>query len=154
MSNALKILSIYRENIYENATKEELKEYLKIHNKYLSILNRKTEFSDDMIYSECNTRINGKDAIKYTLKPLDIDNLILKDLQIINLYMFDEERYKEKKEEIEHSDIYLCINKFLHIMPSIFDDETIYRRTLDLLDTKNIQTSKTKTKVKKIYEGR
>ena len=147
--NALQILAMYRENIYENATKEELKEYLKIHNKYLSILNSKTEFSDDMIYSECKTRINGTDTLKYTMKPLDIDNLILKDLQIINLYMFTEERYKEKKEEIEHSDIYLCINKFLHIMPSIFDDETIYRRTLDLLDTKNMQTTKTKTKVKK-----
>ena len=36
----------------------------------------------------------------------------------------------------------------------IFDDETIYRRTLDLLDTKNVQTTKTKNKVKKIYEGR
>ena len=60
----------------------------------------------------------------------------------------------KRKQEIEHEDIYLCINKFINIMPSIFDDETIYRRTLDLLDTKNVQTTKTKNKIKKIYEGR
>ena len=152
--NALEILAMYREYIYENATKEEQKEYLKKHNKYLSILNSKTNFSDEMVYSECKTRINGTDTLKYTLKPLDIDNLIIKDLQILGLYMSDDKQYIKRKQEIEHEDIYLCINKFISIMPSIFDDETIYKRTLDLLDTKNVQTTKTKNKVKKIYEGR
>jgi len=152
--NAIEILSIYREYIYENSSKEELKEYLKIHNKYLLNLNSKKEFSDNTIYSECEKRIFGMDVIKYSLKPLDIDNLITKDLQILSLYMSEEERYNERKKQIEHEDIYLSINKFLQLAPSIFDDEIIYKRTIDLLDEKNIQTLKTKNKVKKIYKGR
>lgn len=151
--NAIEILAIYKDNIYENK-KEELKEYLKIHNKYLSILNRKTEYNDDIIYSECITRIKGIDTLKYALKPLDIDNLIKKDLQLMNLYMFDEVKYEEKKNQIDHEDIYLSINKFLFLAPFIFDDEVIYKRTIDLLDYKNKETKKTKKKVKRIYEGR
>lgn len=152
--NAIEIMSIYKDKVYENESKENIKEYLKIHNEYLSTLNSKIEYNDNMIYTECATRLNGTDTLKYAIKPLDIDNLIIKDLQILGLYMSDKEKYEERKHQIEHDDIYLCINKFIHMMPSIFDDETIYRRTIDLLDTKNIQTSKTKNKVKKIYEGR
>lgn len=151
---AYEIMHTYKNKVYDSIPQNQKRAYLEKYNKYLGLLNSMTEYSNNMIISEYETRLNGLEKHKYSFKALDIDNLILKDLQIMSLFIFDNEKYLEQINQIDHKEIYMCINKFICLAPTIFDDETIYRRTMELLDDKNIQTLKTKNKVKRIYEGR
>lgn len=151
---AYRIIYEYKDKELEKLNQEEKKKFIEKINNYIGKLNSIREYNNDIIISEYVTRLDGINKIKYLFKALELDNLIIKDLQIMNLYMFDEEKYIEKREEINHKDIYLSINKFLKLTPSIFDDETIYKRTIELLDNNDYKTKKVKNKVKKIYEGR
>ena len=151
---AYRMLQEYKEKELEKLNKEEKKVFVEKINNYIGKLNSIREYNNDIIISEYVSRLDGINKIKYLFNILDLDNLIINDLQVMNLYMFDEEKYIEKREEIDHKDIYLSINKFLKLTPSIFDDETIYKRTIELLDNNDYKTKKVKNKVKKIYEGR
>lgn len=153
-NTAYTVINKYKEKEIKKLDEKEKKEFIEKINNYIGKLNLISEYNDDIIISEYVTRLDGINKVKYLFNLLDLDLLIIKDLQIINLYMFDEEKYIEKREEINHKDIYLSINKFLKLAPSIFDDETIYRRTIELLDNNDLKTKKVKNKVKKIYKGR
>lgn len=151
---AYEIMNAYKDNKYDNLTTEQKREFLKKHNEYIGKLNSMTEYSNIIITSEYATRLDGINKGRVMIKPLDLDTLINKDLQLINLYMFDEKQYEEESKNIDHNDLYLCVNKFTKLAPSIFDDDIIYRRTMELLDSKNIPTKKVREKVKRIYQGR
>ena len=107
-----------------------------------------------LLQSEYVTRLKNLSVSEFIFNPLKIDELIKKDLAVFSLYMFDDEKYKENLEIINHEKLYLSINKFINLNPSMFDDETVYKRTIDLLDANDRNTKKVKNKVNKIYNGR
>lgn len=150
---AYKILQEYKEKKLPYLSDENKKELIKKINEYIGKLNQMTDF-DLLLQSEYATRLKNLSVSEFIFNPLKIDELIKKDLAVFSLYMFDDEKYKENLEIINHEKLYLSINKFINLNPSMFDDETVYKRTIDLLDANDRNTKKVKNKVNKIYNGR
>lgn len=150
---AYKILQEYKERKLPYLSDENKKELIKKINEYIGKLNQMTDF-DLLLQSEYATRLKNLSVSEFIFNPLKIDELIKKDLAVFSLYMFDDEKYKENLEIINHEKLYLSINKFINLNPSMFDDETVYKRTIDLLDANDKNTKKVKNKVNKIYNGR
>lgn len=150
---AYKILQEYKERKLPDLSDENKKELIKKINEYIGKLNQMTDF-DLLLQSEYVTRLKNLSVSEFIFNPLKIDELIKKDLAVFSLYMFDDEKYKENLEIINHEKLYLSINKFINLNPSMFDDETVYKRTIDLLDANDRNTKKVKNKVNKIYNGR
>ncbi len=150
---AYKILQEYKERKLPYLSDENKKELIKKINEYIGKLNQMTDF-DLLLQSEYATRLKNLSVSEFIFNPLKIDELIKKDLAVFSLYMFDDEKYKENLEIINHEKLYLSINKFINLNPSMFDDETVYKRTIDLLDANDRNTKKVKNKVNKIYNGR
>ena len=150
---AYKILQEYKERKLPYLSDENKKELIKKINEYIGKLNQMTDFNL-LLQSEYVTRLKNLSVSEFIFNPLKIDELIKKDLAVFSLYMFDDEKYKENLEIINHEKLYLSINKFINLNPSMFDDETVYKRTIDLLDANDRNTKKVKNKVNKIYNGR
>lgn len=150
---AYKILQEYKERKLPYLSDENKKELIKKINEYIGKLNQMTDFNL-LLQSEYVTRLKNLSVSEFIFNPLKIDELIKKDLAVFSLYMFDDEKYKENLEIINHEKLYLSINKFINLNPSMFDDETVYKRTIDLLDANDKNTKKVKNKVNKIYNGR
>lgn len=146
--NLLEIVNIYKENTTKDLTKDELKQFLAIHNDYIGKINLMDPSDDKMTVSEYQIR---QKRIHYMFNNLNIGYLIECDLCVLYMYLIDDQEYQKKIKKIDHKDLYLSINKFLKLAPSIFDNKIIYDRTMDMLDSNNIETRKTKNKVKRIY---
>lgn len=147
------IMYVLRNYNSEKLDRKEYRKFLEKYNDHLGKLNG-LEINPNLYFdTEYELRTKGFDRIKYLFKPLYTERLILNDLEILNMYIVDEEEFKEKKEEYKNNDkIYLSINKFLNINPTMFDDEIIKERTLELLNNRYPKNKILSKKIKKNYK--
>lgn len=141
-----------REYMHDNLDIEDYKEFLKTHNEYLSKINCLNINANKYYYEEYMRRATGKDKFKYTFEPLQNNLLLLNDLSLLQLYIKDEETYNKEKEAFMNNDkINLSVNKFIYLYPSLFDDEIILNRTLEILDA-NKKNKNLCKKIRKDYK--
>lgn len=134
--NLYNLMSKYRDKIISNYNKEEQRELLEQFNIYLGKLNSINETRDMILLEEKMRNLSDNKDYKQMIK---------QDLQLLNMFVLDEEKYLLEKEV--DVDIDESIVKLYNIVPNIFLDQTIYERTLELAKEKKI-----KNKIKKIYK--
>ena len=146
--NMYEIMSKYREKYVDipSVSKEYRKKFIKRYNDSLGNLNGLTEYNHDTVLAEYISRSDIINKITNMFKPLDLNQLFEQDIEYFN--------YLINSSEIENKDnIYLTINKCLYLVPSMFDNEKIYNKTMLLLEKNNIHNSIVKKKINKIYRG-
>ncbi len=154
-NNIRKVLYNCLDYVDENKTKEEKREFLKKYNSYMGKLNLLKDYSaSDFIGCELINRYGiVKTYIKVFLltakKNIKLLECIKTDLDILNIYGLNKEEYIKEKNQLKDKEIYSSIYKFLNIVPSIFNDQTIYSRTIDLLNSSNKLQNKKMLKILK-----
>lgn len=136
----------------DNKNKDDYRMFNAEYNSHLGKLNTSNINALNFYSSEYSSRIKGTDKLKYYLRPLSVEELLKNDLELLDLYMADKETFDNNKEEFRNKKrLYLSINKFVTLCPSMFLDETVYERTLELLG-KHSKNKQLRKQIKKNYK--
>lgn len=145
-NNALEIMSNYKNDVILSLDQLEKKSELTTYYNALGKLNTYEDDKSIFVESEYINRLDKMEKIKAMFIPYDLEHLIENDMLVL-IYLMT-----EKEKGIDYNNVHLTINKFLNIVPEMFDNPEIYERTMKLLKKKDIHTMITKNKVKSIYK--
>lgn len=151
--NIKKVLFNCSDYVRDNYEGENIKEFFEKYNEYLGKLNLKREYSCYELYnSEMILRYSKLNILKIFLNLKNnfedkLKELLKLDLEIIKYYLDD----KYDLNKFQDKEVELSIFKFYNLVPSIFNNETIYNKTIDLLNLS--KKSKNKKLIKSLKKN-